>query len=112
MANLFKRFTSANVGTTVTAIGSYVVPAANAATVIGLSISNISANSINVAAELVNTAAESVNIIKSAPIPAGSTLVVIGGDQKIVMAVGDSIQVKSDTATSVDAILSLLESTQ
>lgn len=111
MANLFKRFTSANVGTTVTAIGSYVVPAANVATVIGLSISNISNTSINVAAELTNSAA-SVNIIKSAPIPPGSTLVIVGGDQKVVMQVGDSIQVKSDTATSVDAILSLLESTQ
>lgn len=111
MANLFKRFTSANVGTTVTAVGGYVVPAANVATVIGLSISNTANVGISVAAELSNSSSSQF-IIKNAPIPAGGTLVVIGGDQKVVMQVGDSIQVKSDTATSVDAILSLLESTQ
>lgn len=111
MANLFKRFTSANVGTSVTAIGSYVVPAANVGTVIGLSISNTANVGISVAAELSNSTS-SFFIIKNAPIPAGGTLVVIGGDQKVVMQVGDSIKVKSDTATSVDAILSLLESTQ
>jgi hypothetical protein len=111
MANLFKRFISANVGTTFTATGSYTVPAANVGTVIGLSIANTANVGISVDARLGNSTAN-VFIVKSAPIPVGGTLVIIGGDQKVVLQVDDSIFVKSDTATSVDAILSLLESTQ
>lgn len=111
MANLFKRFISANVGTTFTATGSYTVPAANVGTVIGLSIANTGNVGINVDAMLGNSTAN-VFIVKSAPVSVGGTLVAVGGDQKVVLQVGDSIFVKSDTATSADVILSLLESTQ
>lgn len=111
MANLFKRFISANVGTTFEAVGAYEVPAANVATVIGLSISNTSNVGITVDAMLGNSTAN-VFIVKNAPVPFGGTLVAIGGDQKVVMQVGDSIKIKSDIATSADVILSLLESTQ
>lgn len=111
MANLFKRFVSANVGVSLTAVGSYVVPAANVGTVIGLSIANTANVGVNIDAVLSNSTS-TIFIIKSAPVSVGGTLVAVGGDQKVVMQVGDSIQVKSDTATSVDVILSLLESTQ
>jgi len=37
--------------------------------------------------------------------------VVVGGDQKVVLETNDSIKVKSDTATSVDAVMSILEIT-
>ena len=111
MANLFKRFTSANVGPSFTQVGGYSVPAANVSTVIGLSIANTSNVGINIDAVLSN-ASSVVYIIKNAPISVGGTLVAVGGDQKVVMGVGDRIEVKSDTATSADAILSLLESTQ
>jgi len=111
MANLFKRFTSANVGISFTPVGGYVVPAANVGTVIGLSIANTANIGVNIDAVLSNGTSTTF-IIKSAPISIGGTLVAVGGDQKVVMGVGDSIQIKSDTATSVDAILSLLESTQ
>jgi len=36
---------------------------------------------------------------------------VVGGDQKIVLEATDSVKVKSDTATSLDAIMSILETT-
>jgi len=35
----------------------------------------------------------------------------IGGDQKVVLETNDSIKVKSDTASSVDAVMSILEIT-
>jgi len=111
MANLFKRFISANVGTTFEAIGGYEVPAANVATVIGLSIANRSNTGITVDAVLSNST-QATYIIRNAPVPFGGTLVAVGGDQKVVMQVGDSIEVVSDTSTSADVILSLLESTQ
>ena len=39
-----------------------------------------------------------VHLVKAAPIPAGGSLVVVGGDQKVVMEPGDVLTVKSDTA--------------
>jgi len=111
MANLFKRFISANVGTTFTAAGGYTVPAANVGTVIGLSIANRANVGINIDAMLGNSTAN-VFIVKNAPVSVGGTLVAVGGDQKVVLQVGDSIFIKSDTSTSADVILSLLESTQ
>ena len=51
------------------------------------------------------------SVVKEAPIPSGGSLVVVGGDQKLVMQTGDSMRVKSDTASSIDAIMSILEIT-
>ena len=48
---------------------------------------------------------------KDAPVPTGSSLVVVGGDQKVVMEVSDVIKVQSDTANSVDTNMSILEIT-
>ena len=50
-------------------------------------------------------------LLKDAPVPVGGALVPIGGNQKIVMVTGDSIKVNSSAASSVDAVLSVLEIT-
>jgi hypothetical protein len=50
-------------------------------------------------------------LIKEAPVPSGGSIVIIGGDQKVVLEVGDSIKIKSDTAASVDVVMSILEIT-
>ena len=110
MANFFKRKVSANVTTSFANIGGYTVPANNVATVIGLSIANISNSGITVDVVLNNTTAL-FHVVKSAPVPFGGSLVVVGGDQKIVMETNDSIQVRSDTATSAEVIMSILETT-
>ena len=110
MANLFKRFLSANVGTSLLAVGAYTVPASNTTTAIGLSIANTANVGINIDVTLSNAATD-FYIVKNALVSVGGALVVIGGDQKVVLEAGDSIKVKSDTATSVDAILSVLETT-
>ena len=52
-----------------------------------------------------------VFVIKDAPIPAGGTLVPVGGDQKIVLQATDVLKVQSDTANSADTVLSILEIT-
>jgi hypothetical protein len=52
-----------------------------------------------------------VFIIKDAPVPVGSSLVVVGGDQKVVLEPGDTVKVTSNTALSADAIVSVLEIT-
>lgn len=110
MANSFKRFLSANIGTSFAAVGGYTVPASNTTTAIGLSIANTSNVGVNVDVVLDNSTAQ-FYIVKTAPVPVGGALIVIGGDQKVVLEAGDSIQVKSDTATSVDAVFSILETT-
>jgi len=110
MPNNFKRKLSRSIGTSLTQVGSYAVPASTEVTVIGLDIANTSSSQVLVDAT-VNDGSNDTYLIKEAPIPSGGSLVVIGGDQKVVLEPTDSIKVKSDTASSVDVVLSILEIT-
>ncbi len=110
MANAFKNKTQRQIGTSLTALEAYTVTGSTETTVIGLTIANTTASQILVDATL-NNGTNDFYIVKEAPVPVGSSLVVIGGDQKVVLMPGDSIKVKSDTATSADAIMSILEIT-
>ena len=49
------------------------------------------------------------NIVKDAQIYTGGALVAVGGDQKLVLETGDKIKVVSNTAGSVDTIVSVME---
>ena len=108
MANAFKNKTHRQIGTSLTKVEAYDCPGSTETTIIGLTIANTSASVIEVDATL-NDGSNDFYIVKAAPVPVGSSLVVIGGDQKVVMMPGDSIKVRSDTATSADAIMSILE---
>ena len=110
MANTFTRKLSRSIGTALTAVGSYTVGASTQTTVIGLTVANTSASSVNIDVTL-NDGANDTYIVKGAPVPVGGALVPIGGNQKIVMVTGDSIKVNSSAASSVDAVLSVLEIT-
>jgi len=108
MANAFKNKTHRQIGTTLTKIEAYDCPGSTETTIIGLTIANTSASAIEVDATL-NDGTNDFYIVKAAPVPVGSSIVVIGGDQKVVLMPGDSVKVRSDTATSADAIMSILE---
>lgn len=108
MANAFKNKTHRQIGTTLTKIEAYDCPGSTETTIIGLTIANTSASAIDVDATL-NDGTNDFYIVKEAPVPVGASLVVIGGDQKVVLMPGDSVKVRSDTATSADAIMSILE---
>lgn len=108
MANTFKRYTSRNIGTAATPVGSYTVGAGKQVTIIGLTLANISASSISVTVTLFD-GTNTTHIIKNAPILVGGTLVVVGGEQKVVMEPNDQIRVTSTATNSVDAVVSLLE---
>jgi hypothetical protein len=110
MANTFTRKLSRSIGTSLTAVGSYTVGSSTDVTVIGLTVANRTASQVLVDATL-NDGSNDTYIVKDAPVPAGSSLVIVGGDQKVVLTTNDSIKVKSDTASSVDAIMSILEIT-
>lgn len=108
MAQAFKRYLSRSIGTGATDVGSYTVPAATQVTCIGLTLANRTGSLISVDASVYDASLETY-LVKSAPIPVGGSLVVIGGDQKVVLETGDSIRVTSNAAASVDAVLSVLE---
>ena len=108
MANTFYNKLSRNVGTSLTAVGSYTVGGSKTAIVLGLTVCNTSGATVAVDVTL-NDGSNDHYIVKGAPISAGGALVPIGGEQKIVLSPNDSIKVKSDSATSIDAILSIME---
>lgn len=108
MANSFSRKLTKSIGITATTVGSYTVPAATATTVIGLSVANISGADVTVDVML-NDGTTNYYLIKGCPVLAGSSAVVVGGDQKVVLQPGDSIKVQSSAAASVDTVMSILE---
>jgi hypothetical protein len=110
MANTFTRKTSQNIGATATQIGVYTVPSATTAIAIGLTCTNTTGSAITANVFLANASANTY-IVANAPISSGASLIPIGGDQKIVMITGDKIYVQSSAATSIDAILSIMEIT-
>ena len=110
MANTFTRKTSQNIGATATQIGAYTVAASTTAIAIGLTCTNTTGSAITANVFLANATANTY-IVANAPISSGASLIPIGGDQKIVMITGDKIYVQSSAATSIDAILSIMEIT-
>ena len=109
MENTFKNRTLRAVGTSATDVGA-VVAASTQTTLIGMTMANITSGVINVTATL-NDGTNTTHIVKDAPIPTGGSLILLGGDQKVVLMTGDKIIVTSNTASSVDVIMSFLEIT-
>jgi hypothetical protein len=72
--------------------------------VIGCNLANRTASQIKVDVQMAG-----VYLIKGAPVPANSALSVLDG--KIILEVGETVIVTSDTASSCDVILSVLEQT-
>lgn len=99
MANSFKTYTKENIAASTAVVTS---PIGATSTVIGLTISNVSGVNTDVTVRL-----ESTHIVKNATVIAGSALVPIGGEQKIVVAAGQSIYVQATNA--VDVVCSVLE---
>lgn len=106
MANNFKNYGQAAVGTSPTTI--YTAGSGVQATVIGMTVSNILETSIT-ANVIVNIGSSNYYMVKKASIDPGNSLVPIGGDQKLVLEAGDYISVSTSNASSADVILSLLE---
>ena len=111
MANTFTRKLSRNVGVTPDQIGSYTVAANTTAIVIGVTVTNTSGSAITANVYLQDNAVANTFIVANAPISSGASLVPVGGDQKIVMITGDKLYVQSSAASSVDAVLSIMEIT-
>ena len=106
MANTFKLKTKANVG--VTTVGIYTAPAATTTVVIGITLANTSGQGINVGIGITRASADNISLMKNVPIPQGSSLEFMQGN-KIVLEATDMLTVVSDTTSSLDASITVLE---
>ena len=109
MANSFKLVTDTGVGTSAATV--HTGASATETTIIGMSIANIHTSQIEVDVQLENNDGDNIYIVKDAPIPVGSSLVVVGGEQKVVMNASAVLKVKSNVASSADVALYILEIT-
>ena len=102
MANTFKNYVSAAVGTSETTV--YTVPSSTTAVIIGCNIANVTSSQIKVTVKVADT-----HVVKTVPVPAISAISVLDG--KIIAETTDTVKVTSDTASSADVIVSALEQT-
>jgi len=108
MANTFTRYLNKDVGTSAATV--VTVGASTQTTIIGLSLANTTTSPITVSAYITSSAVD-YYLVKSATVPVGGTLVVVGGDQKTVLVTNDALKVISSVAASADVITSVLNIT-
>lgn len=106
MANTFKSYTDADIGTSTADV--YTVPASTVAVIIGCNLSNKTGDQVNASLIINKAVGDDVYLIRNIPIPNGSAFEFNAGN-KIILETGDKIQVVSDTVASIDAIVSVLE---
>jgi len=104
MAQNFRRYQERNIGTSTRTMFT----ADSIDTVVGINISNTTGSSVNASVFITNTSLD-YYIIKDAPIPSGSSLQVLDGGAKFVVQIGDALKVVSNTASSLDAIVSTVD---
>jgi hypothetical protein len=108
MANIFKNSIKGPAG--IGGLVVYTTPAATSTTVIGVNVANIVTQNIYVDVQITdNSASVTKYLVKGAVIPNGSSTVLVGGDQKVVLEASDLITVTSNIADSADVIVSVLE---
>ena len=108
MANTFKLKTKANVGVTTSNV--YAVPSATTTVVIGVTLANTSGSSINVGIGINRGSSDDVKLMKSVPIPQGSSFEFMGGN-KVVLEATDTFTAESDVNNSLDVALTIMEIT-
>ena len=108
MPNTFKLKTKANVG--VTTQNVYVVPSSTTTVVIGVTLSNVSGHSINVGMRITRASTDDVNVLKDIPLPQGSSIEFMQGN-KVVLETTDTITAVSDSNSSLDVALTIMEIT-
>lgn len=108
MANTFKNSISGSIGVTETTV--YTTPALVTTTVIGVSVANVETSNITVSVKVYDTSAsKNVFLVKDALIPPQANLVLVGGEQKVVLESTDYLTLESSVAASADVIVSVLE---
>ena len=106
MAQNFRRYVARNIGTS----ASTIFTADSYDTVIGVGVANTTGSQVFVDVYINDVdSSNDVYLIKNAPIQAGSTLQLIDGGAKYVVKSGDDLKVVSDTSSSVDCWVSVVD---
>jgi hypothetical protein len=108
MPNTFKNSFQQAVGQSETT--AYTAGSGVQATVIGMTVANITTGDVK-ANVIINSSGTNYFLVRDAIIEPGSALVPIGGDQKLVLEDTDYLKVQSDTTSSLDVVVSVLEIT-
>lgn len=106
MAQNFRQYKERNIGTSAVDIPD----GANFDSfdcIVGIRLANVHTQSITVDVYIKNT--NDYYLIKNAPIPSGSSLELIDGGAKVVCVSGDRLYIKSNVASSLDAIVSVVD---
>tara|TARA_B100000424_G_scaffold107533_1_gene80890 strand:- start:9 stop:359 length:351 start_codon:yes stop_codon:yes gene_type:complete len=116
MANTFKNASLADITTNgISASHSggllYTCPSATTAIILGLAITNKTDNSVTASVQFTDTSASGNRLLlNEVSIPANTTLEVLAG-QKYVLEAGDILRCQASAATSLDAVLGLMQIT-
>ena len=108
MASTFTSAVAKDVGTSPSSI--LTVASATTDTLIGLSVANTSGSAITINVYITRSGTD-YYIIKGAAVPVGSTFIMSGGDQKVILLAADVLKVSSSAAASADVIASILQMT-
>lgn len=104
----FKRTAVINVSVGVSAV--LTVPAGKVYTLIDCSCANVEPSGLQVLGTVRHIqGATTAHLIKSGPIPFGSSMVVVGAPRKVVMEAGDQLVALCDKANGFDITVSYLE---
>ena len=104
MAQDFERNIARAIGTT--AVTIFTADSDDA--VVGINLANTITSQVKVSVFVTNSSAD-YYLVKNAPIPASAALQVLDGGAKFVLQSGDALKVQSDTATSIDAWISRVD---
>ena len=108
MATLFKNKVVNNIG--VVPVDVYETDGSTRATVIGLSLTNLTNDVVQATIRLENTVDNtSAFYIKDVLVPPNQSLRVINGGERLVMAGNMNLYVKSNVADSLDLVASFVE---
>lgn len=116
MANTFKLKTNAAMPASAgTPDALYTVPASTTTVIVGFLATNVQSSQVLLDVKIVSSTSdtetnETVFIIKDAPIPAGASLELMGGN-KVIVQTTDVVQVDCDTTAGVDVTMSIMEIT-
>lgn len=108
MANNFVSYANKDVGTSAASV--VTVGAATQTTVIGMSCANTTTSPVTVSAYFTRSGVD-YYLIKNATVPVGGALIIVGGDQKLVLMTSDVLKIVSSAAASIDAVTSVLNIT-
>jgi len=107
MATFFKNAVQKNIGTEVVEI--YSTNASTRATVIGLSLTNLTQNFVYVDVLLQDDTSVAGYYVKEALVSANTSLRLVNQGEKLIIAPSNTLLVKSSATDSIDAILSYVE---